>query len=101
MRKVSPLIAEFESDSRQKIVPRAAMVEPLDGEISEVVNEESASLSAEVVREAFDRFYEECMGTVNGLADIAGGEAGAAAAVELERAKQRFNKALAVWIKPC
>ena len=76
--KTGPLTASSEAGG-QRIIPRHAMLRPLDLPATEG----KGRLGAPVVRKAFNAFFETCKQLV--------GEAGQA---ELEQARQRFLKAI-------
>lgn len=76
--KTGPLTASSEAGG-QRIIPRHAVLRPLDTPATEG----KGRLEASVVRKAFNAFFETC--------DRLVGEAGQA---ELEQARQRFLKAI-------
>lgn len=80
--KTGPLTASSEQGG-QRIIPRHAMLRPLDVPEPETGRGKPGELSRSRVRTAFDEFYGRCAALVD-----AGSQA------ELEAARQRFLAAL-------
>ncbi|WP_079437121.1 hypothetical protein [Zoogloea sp. LCSB751] len=80
--KTGPMTASAESGG-QRMIPRYAVLQPLDGVPPPVAPAASRTVDADTVRSAFDAFYGTCLR----LTDDFG-------RAELETARQRFLESL-------
>ncbi len=89
--KTGPLTAVTE-DGGQRMIPRFAVLKPLDGVVAETPRRPGRKLDEAVVTAAMAAFHDECARLLQVVADDA--ERLRSARVELDAARRRFLTAL-------
>jgi hypothetical protein len=85
--KVGPLTASGETGG-QRMIPRFAVLRPLDGVVAEAPRTPSRKLDEAKVMAALEAFHEECVRLIQAAADDA--NRAETALSELETARQRL-----------
>jgi len=93
--KTSPLVGELESNGKQRLIRRAAMVEVDERTASTPLPDETPCISAHQAHTLFDEFYRQCLDCLSSAREHLEPDQAGSMEKQLQQARQEFFRQLA------